>query len=277
MQGFLISHQQCSSSSHGLINTHGRQRKRANIKHWGRPDCILCWQLIVSDVPVQANCLFSWYWARLKRLASFSLHPLFRYLYVLIRFLAPAFLSSRHNSCYSLSLSSQERHFSPLIIWALCRALSSMYNFLLYRGAQDWMQYFRCSLTNSDKRKIRWSFLTCWQKLCLMQPRITLTFLMARAHCWLIYNLVPIKTPGPFLQSCFLAGCTGAQGCSFPSTGLHTAPAEHHEIQASPHLQPAEVPLDGCVALWWISQPHHCCVTVHLLVAVYPTIQSITM
>lgn len=38
---------------------------------------------------------------------------------------------------------------------------------------------------------------------CLMKPRILLVFLAARAYFWLVFNLIPTRPPGSFLQSCF--------------------------------------------------------------------------
>jgi len=52
--------------------------------------------------------------------------------------------------------------------------------------------------------------------LFLMQPRKPLAAFEAQAHCWLMFNLVSTRTPGPFLQSYFPAGwppvCSHARG-----------------------------------------------------------------
>ena len=72
----------------------------------------------------------------------------------------------------------------------LCIMLSS----LLYWGAQNWPQNSRCSLTSPEQcRKI--TSLDLLVIFCLMQPRIPLDFLVARAHCWLRFNLVSGGTP----------------------------------------------------------------------------------
>lgn len=64
--------------------------------------------------------------------------------------------------------------------------------------------------------------------LCLMQVRIVLDCLSARARCWIMFNLVPTRTPGLFLQVCFPAGWSpaspGTWGCSSPGAGLCPSP-----------------------------------------------------
>ena len=41
--------------------------------------------------------------------------------------------------------------------------------------------------------------------LWLMPPRMLLAFFIARVECWLIFNLVPTRTPRSFLLGCFPA------------------------------------------------------------------------
>jgi len=61
--------------------------------------------------------------------------------------------------------------------------------------------------------------------LCLVQPRILLTFFMAKAHCWSMLTWWPSEH---FLSSCFPAGLPpayiGAWGHSSPGAGLCTSP-----------------------------------------------------
>ncbi|KAK4810782.1 hypothetical protein QYF61_008754, partial [Mycteria americana] len=63
-------------------------------------------------------------------------------------------------------------------------------------GAQNWIQSSRCSLTSAEERG-RITSLDLLAILCLMQPRIPLA-LAARAHCWLMFNLVSTRTPRSF-------------------------------------------------------------------------------
>ena len=63
-------------------------------------------------VPTATFCSAEHYW---KEFPSSS-HSSFRYFYTWMRF-PPSFLFSRLNRTSLLSLSSQERYFSPLITW----------------------------------------------------------------------------------------------------------------------------------------------------------------
>ncbi|KAK4832342.1 hypothetical protein QYF61_021871 [Mycteria americana] len=85
-----------------------------------------------------------------RSLAPFSLHPPFKYLYILMRSI-PGLLFSRLNNPRSLSLSAQERCSKPFIIifMALYWTHSSMSMSRLYCGAQNWTQHSRCGLTSA--------------------------------------------------------------------------------------------------------------------------------
>lgn len=58
--------------------------------------------------------------------------------------------------------------------------------------------------------------------LCLMQPRRLLAFLLARAHCWRVFNLVSTRTPKAFSAEMLVSPlmCPGAWGCFSPGTGF---------------------------------------------------------
>ena len=85
-----------------------------------------------------------------KSLAPSSWHPPLRYLKAFIR--SPlSLLFCRLNKPSSLSLSSQERCFGPLIIFVALRwTLSSSYSSFLNWGAQKWTQYSRWVLTRAE-------------------------------------------------------------------------------------------------------------------------------
>lgn len=77
------------------------------------------------------------------------------------------------------------------------------------------------------------------------------TFFVARAHCWLMVNLVCNRTSRSFsaklLPSWWLPGGIGAWDCSSPAAGLGTSPCCLYEDPVSLFLQPAEVPLGDCM------------------------------
>ena len=98
--------------------------------------------------------------------------------------LKKALLLSRLNKPSSLSLSSQERCSSHLLILVALRwTLSSSSSSFLKWGAQNWTQCSRWGLTRAVQRGRRTS-LNLLATLLLMHPRIPLAFLAARAHCW---------------------------------------------------------------------------------------------
>lgn len=47
------------------------------------------------------------------------------------------------------------------------------------------------------------SYLDLLSTLCLTQPKIPITFSVARAHYWHMFNLVPVRTPRPYSAKVF--------------------------------------------------------------------------
>lgn len=160
-----------------------------------------------------------------KSLALSSVRLPFRYLYTLIRF--PWGFSFLSWTATSLPTFPHGREGpSPLIIQQfLCWNLSSIPMSVLYWRAQNWTQYFRYGFTNPHERG-RITSLYLLAVLVLMQPRILLSFFAARAHCWLMFNLILglLGPLGPFPQSCFPVrmppACSGAQHCSSQDVGM---------------------------------------------------------
>jgi len=93
---------------------------------------------------------------------------------------------------------------------------------LLHWGAQNWTPHSRCGLTSAEQRG-RISSLNLLATILLMQLRIPFR-LIRRAHCCLMLNLVPTRTPPPsgsYLLSAGLAlACPGAWDCSTPGAAL---------------------------------------------------------
>lgn len=90
--------------------------------------------------------------------------------------------------------------------------------------------------------------------LSLTQRKIPLAFFSARAHWWLMFNTVPIRTPSlpaKLLSSWAAPVCTGAWGCSSLASGILFI--ELHEVVLSLFLQLVKVPLDGSTTLRCIS------------------------
>ena len=58
-------------------------------------------------------------------------------------------------------------------------------------------QYSRCGLTRAELRG-RITFLNLLEMFCLRQPRTRLSFFIAKAHCWLMFNSVSTRSLGPF-------------------------------------------------------------------------------
>ena len=98
---------------------------------------------------------------------------------------------------------------------------------LLHWRAQKWPLHSSCGLHSAESRGRITSF-DLMIKVYLTKRRRMLTYFVARANFWLMFKLVCIRTPGPFLPSCFpvdwLTACTGAWGHSCPSTGLCISP-----------------------------------------------------
>ena len=129
-------------------------------------------------------------------------------------------LFSRLNSPRSLSLSLRNRCSSTFImLMALCWRLYGISLSFLYWGGQKYPQHSRCGLTSAEQRG-RITSLDLMATLPLMQPRIPLAFLVARAHCWLTLNLVSTKSPSSFstklLPSWSAASIWGCLGLFHP-------------------------------------------------------------
>ncbi|KAK4809169.1 hypothetical protein QYF61_006427 [Mycteria americana] len=138
---------------------------------------------------------------------------------------------------------------------ALHSTLSSVS--LLYWGAQNWTQHPRCGLTSAELRG-RITFLELLAVLYLMQPRIPLAFCAARAHYWLMFNLVPTRILRSFfarLLSSWVAPSIYWGGILPQVQVFALLLVELHEVPLSLFLQPVEVPLDGSTTLWCISHP----------------------
>lgn len=82
-----------------------------------------------------------------------------------------------------------------------------------------------------------------WDAICL---------LCSKGTFWLLLNLIFTRTPSPFPQSCFPAGCilayTSAQGCSSSDAEISFSP--FHEV---PIEEPFGVHLDDSETLWHTS------------------------
>lgn len=160
-------------------------------------------------------------WAPLrKNLAPSLLHS--HRVYILHIYRIPLSLFSRL-SVSSLSLSSNDRCSNHLIIiMASHWTHSSMSMSLLHWGAQNWTQHSKCVSPVLNKREV--SPLDLLAVLCLMQPRMLLSFFATRVYCWLPLNFLSTRTMCPFLRSCFpdeqASACTGVQAYSSPDAGL---------------------------------------------------------
>jgi len=81
--------------------------------------------------------------------------------------------------------------------------LFSMSMSLLYWRAHNWTQHSRCCLTSAEQRA-RITSIDRLAVLVLLQPRIRFTYFATRAHCWLVLNLVSLRTPkGLFCKVAF--------------------------------------------------------------------------
>ena len=139
-------------------------------------------------------------------LPSFSLKPLLLVLSLqaLVKSPSPALLQapsgtkrlfSRLNSPSSLSLPSQERCSSPLIIFmVLLWPHSDRSMSVLCWGLQSCMQDSRWGLTRAEQRG-RIPCLNLLATLPLMQPRVQLAFWAAGTHYWLMSSFLSTGTP----------------------------------------------------------------------------------
>lgn len=93
---------------------------------------------------------------------------------------------------------------------------------------RPWCQlYSRCILTSGEQK----GGITSLSPLaihCLMQPRIPFAFFTVKAHCWLVFSLVPTRTIRSFsdklLSSWVAPACTGAWDCFSTDAGLCASP-----------------------------------------------------
>lgn len=109
------------------------------------------------------------------------------------------------NSPSSLSLSSQERCSSTLIIFVIfCWTCSSTSIPLLSWGIQNWTQHSRIGF-NSAKWRGRTTHLSLLAILALKQPKV---FPCLEGTLWLTFSLVYPRTPSPFLLKSFPSGCS---------------------------------------------------------------------
>lgn len=67
-------------------------------------------------------------------------------------------------------------------------------------GAQTWMQYSRGGLTSVAQRKC---FLDLLTTLPLIQPRMLLAYITARAPCWIMFGLKATTTPRSYPEELF--------------------------------------------------------------------------
>ena len=85
---------------------------------------------------------------------------------------------------------NQTPHSFIALLWTCSSASMSF----LLRGAQNWTQYSRCSLTSAEY----WGTITSLLLLAalfLIQARMSLAFLSTCAHCRLMFSQVSTNTP----------------------------------------------------------------------------------
>ena len=105
--------------------------------------------------------------------------------------------------------------------------------------------------------------------LFLMQPKTLLAFFAARAHCWLMFNFwCPPGPQGPFLPSCFPAGCphhTLVHGVVLPQVQDLAFPlVELQEVPVSLFLPPLPMPLNGSTTACCINHYSQFCIICRL-------------
>lgn len=105
----------------------------------------------------------------------------------------------------TLTVSSYVRWcLSPLMIFAALHwTCSNMSNFLVL-GSPALETVLQVCVSSAEQ----WGKNTSLDLLAvffLMHPRLLLSFFAARAHCWLMFNSVSSRTPGPSLERWFLA------------------------------------------------------------------------
>jgi len=102
-----------------------------------------------------------------------------------------------------------------------------------------------CGLTGAEQIG-RITSLYLLATLALMQPRTPLAFYITSARCWLMFNLVSIKTPRAFsaklLPKLDSTQCALVPGAVPPQVQDFAFPfVEFHEVPVSPLLQPVKV------------------------------------
>lgn len=92
--------------------------------------------------------------------------------------------------------------------------------------------------------------------LLLIQLWMLLAVLVARAHGWLVFSLLPTKTPRLFSAELVpgqaVLACT-TQGI-LPSHEEDCCRVEFHKVPVSLFLQPVQVPLNGNPALKYVDR-----------------------
>lgn len=92
--------------------------------------------------------------------------------------------------------------------------------------------------------------------LCLMNPKMWFSLLVARAHCWFCWpsTSIPIS---PYLLSCSpvtcLPVCTCVQHYTIPDAEPIISPFELHAVTRRPVFQYIWIPLQGLLTLQKVS------------------------
>lgn len=101
------------------------------------------------------------------------------------------------------------------------------------------------------------TFLSLLATVLLMLPRMSVAFCAARAHCWLMFNLLSTRTSRSL--SAKLASWSPAWivawAYSFPDARLRISFCLTHEVVVSPFLQHVKIPLNSSLTLQHI---YHC-------------------
>ena len=94
---------------------------------------------------------------------------------------------------------------------------------LVNRVKSDWFENMKENIRNTANSQWRIPSLDLLIVLFLMQPRIPLSFLPTRTHCWLRDSLLSTSTPRSFstelLPSRSAPGCAGPWGYCCPGAG----------------------------------------------------------
>lgn len=143
--------------------------------------------------------------------------------------------------------------------------LSSKSVSLLYWRAWNWTQRSECGPTSAEERGKIIS-IDLLATLLLMQPRIPLSFLVARLFCWLTFKLVSTKPPGAFWSTYFPASLLPAslywQLGLFLTTcrTLHFSFLYFRRFLLS-YFSAVHDPLNVSTDIWSISRSSKLCIT----------------